>query len=592
MKSKLSGTWRFNVVFGLLMLAVPALCVHMWMLMRDRSAQAARLAEMQARMTIPIPARTGTIFARTRNGWVPLAISRQSPGVFVDPKLLESEKGSQGLPLASKALAPILAWTPERVQKEILARGQDSEFVWLQKDLNEPQATAVKALDLPGIGLEYEWRRFYPSGGLASQVVGFRLGDGLPGGGIELSMKDHLAADSGKQICIADAGRRPIWVVQPESKPPRDGNHVFLFIDAVIQETLEKAVAAAVDKYEAHWGVGVVMDPYTGQVMAMCSMPSFDPNQYTAARDEDRTNRAIVMPFEPGSVFKPIIAASAVDCGALTWETKIDCGDGVYIAAKGGRISDHGNSYGVLTLWDVIVHSSNIGMAHVGEKLGNSKQFEILRQFNFGQPTGVELPGEDPGLVRQLSKWDGYSLRRVPFGQEVGVTALQLITAYCPLVNGGMLLRPHLVDQIAEGDRVLYKANVEPVRRVLKESNSNTTRLVLQDVVERGTGKACQMERWTSLGKTGTAQIPVNGHYTDEDYAGSFLGAAPVGHPRVLCLITIYRPNRHKGYYGGAVAAPAVKEVLEKTMAYLNVPEDIPPGERAKRKGAGPARGW
>ncbi|MGB2820011.1 MAG: penicillin-binding protein 2, partial [Phycisphaerae bacterium] len=408
-------------------------------------------------------------------------------------------------------------------------------------------------------------------------VVGFRLHDGAGGGGLELSLDRHLRAADGRRVILADAFRRPIWPVAEQSRPPRDGCSVFLCLDAVIQDVLQNAVAASVQEFDAKWGTGVVVDPRTGEVLAMCSVPSFDPGRFQHAAAGSRTNRAVCVPFEPGSALKPVFAAAAVDAALVTYQTQVYCENGSYRAHRGGRISDHGSHYGHLTVEDVVVHSSNIGMAKIGEKLGNRLQFATAHRFGFGARTDVGLPGESPGIIRPLRKWDGYSLRRVPFGQEISVTALQLAMAFSSLANGGLLMKPRLVDHVCSADgKVIWRGRPVVVRRVLKPSVAERTLAVLQQVVERGTGKRSRLEHWTSFGKTGTAEIPGPGGYVPGAYVGSFVGGAPVSQPRVLCLISVYWPDQSKGYYGAKVAAPFVKEVLTRTLTYLNVPPDRP----------------
>jgi len=287
------------------------------------------------------------------------------------------------------------------------------------------------------------------------------------------------------------------------------------------------------------------------------------------------------MPFEPGSVFKPVVVAGAVDAGVVSYQEEIFCENGLYNAPRGGRISDHGKSYGTLTITDGVVLSSNICMAKIGEKLGNEMIHRIVERFGFGQQTGIDLPGQSPGILRPLAKWDGYSMRRVPFGQEISATALQVTMAFCALANGGQLLRPRLVELVADNEgQVLYQSHKEVVRRVLSPPVAAQSLAVLEEVVRRGTGRACQMEQWRSFGKTGTAQIAGGGGYVEDAYVGSFVGGAPTSNPRVLCMIAIYRPDKHRGYYGATVAAPYVKQVLEHSLTYLGVPPDkAEPGE-------------
>lgn len=569
---KTPGTWRYNLVYGVLMLAVGGLGVRLWLLLRRAPVEAAAMAVRQQRMVVPLSARPGNIFARTRNRYVLMAASRQMPSCYADPLLL----ADRDLAGAAVAVARVLGLDPLEVQNRLILRRR-SRFIWLKRDISDAEVRKVQALRLPAIGVCHEWRRVYPNDKLGGTVVGFRCLDGRAGGGMELAQARHLVALDGKRVMLADAFRRPIWPLVEESSPPRDGGHVFLTLDLIIQGYLQEAVAESVERFGAKWGTGVVVNPNTGEVLAMCSVPTFDPNRFNRVGPASRVNRAITVPFEPGSIAKPIFAAAAVDAGLVRYDTKIFCENGLYRARRGGRITDHGQRYGWLTVEDIVVKSSNIGMTKVGEKLGNEALFATARRFGFGQKTGLGLPGESRGIVRELPKWDGYSLRRVPFGQEISVTALQMTMAFCPLVNGGLLVAPRLVDHLTDaGGRVVWQGSTKVVRRVLAPAVARKTLGVLRQVVERGTGKACRMARWTSLGKTGTAQIPGQGGYVEGAYTGSFIGGAPATGPRVLCMISIYWPQQSRGYYGSKVAAPYVRQVLQRTLDYLGVPPDQP----------------
>jgi len=454
-----------------------------------------------------------------------------------------------------------------------MLRRRDKRFVWIARRLDAAAARAVRQADLPGVGLLQEWQREYPHGTLAATVIGFRRTDGVAGGGLEAALDEHLHAEDGRRVALADARRRAVWPLADQSRPPHDGANVFLTIDVVIQRALAEAVGEAVRHHRAKWGTGVVVNPHTGEVLAMCSVPTFDPNAYRRTTPAQRTNRAISTPYEPGSVAKPLFAAAAVNAGLLRWDSRIFCENGLYRTRGGGVIRDH-HSYGRLSLTDVVVKSSNVGMAKVGERLGNGRLHAVARRFGLGQRTGVGLGGESPGILRPRDDWDGYSTRRVPFGQEVSVTALQLTMAFASLVNGGELLRPRLVDRVVAADgTVVHRGRREVVRRTLRPDVSAAMLDVLRQVVERGTGKRCRLSRWTSFGKTGTAQIAGRGGYVDGAYTASFVGGAPAGRPELLCTISIYWPREH-GYYGGTVAAPRVRRVLEQALAYRGVPPD------------------
>ncbi len=573
MSKESPGKWRLELVYGLLLLAMGGLGYRLYHLVTVVRPEAEKRVQRQELLTAPDPGRPGGIYVRAGKALVPVAESRQVPSVFVDPGLMDDAN----LAPTAIALAQVLQMDPVRVQEKLFLR-RDTRFAWIGRQVTPEEANAVRDLRLKWVGVDYEWRREYPCGALAGTVVGYPpVGDpNVPSGaGIERRMSREMAPRDGRRVLVTDVSRRPISLVAERTQPPQDGLNVVLCLDASIQAFLEKAVAEAVAKNQAKWGAGVVLQPYTGEVLAMCSVPGLNPNDFRNADPNQRSNRAIEFPYEPGSVAKPIFAAAAVERRVATYDTLINCEGGTYTAPRGGTISDHGNHYGMLSLRDVIVHSSNIGMAKVGEKLGNAQIYEIARQFGLGQPTGVDLPGDNRGILRPLRAWDGYSTRRVPFGQEISCTTLQLGMAFCALVNGGELLRPRVVDRILDPERNVVKEYPRTVvRRVLSRSVSDQTLSVLTDVVERGTGSECRKSPWSMFGKTGTAQIAKRGVYVDRAFVASFVGGAPARSPRALCLVSVYWPNYSINHFGAKVAAPAVREVLEQTMAYLGVPPD------------------
>ncbi|MGC9454355.1 MAG: peptidoglycan D,D-transpeptidase FtsI family protein [Phycisphaerae bacterium] len=579
--SRRSGAWRHNLLFGLLMVAVVAMGARLAMLIRDRPADAVEQIRRQQEMVIPLPARPGNVYARTHSRNVLLAGSRQVPSCFADPALISDSE----LPAVVADVADVLDVSEKELLRSIERRRQ-SRFVWLAREISESQADAVRELSIPAVGIIHEWRRSYPNGELAGNVIGFRRIDGVAGGGLELALDDHLQPQAGREVLLADASRRPIWPLAARSDPPRDGRHVFTTLDMVIQGYLTEAVAESVGEHHAQWGTGIVINPQTGEILAMCSVPGFDPNSYNTSDPQARSNRAVSSPFEPGSVLKPVFAAAAVQYGEATYDTRIFCENGVYHAHRGGRISDHGHSYGELTVAEGVIHSSNILMAKLGERIGNRRLFETARQFGFGSETSVPLPGESPGIIRPLENWDGYSTRRVPFGQEISVTTVQLAMAFGAIANGGLLMEPVLIDHVTDASgEVVYRNEPRVVRRVLSPEVSAETLQVLRRVVTEGTGKACRLENWSSFGKTGTAQVAGEGGYVDGAYVGSFVGGAPASDPKLLCVVSIYRPDASRGYYGSKVAAPYVRRILEQSLSYLDVPPDIP-------EGAGSATAW
>jgi cell division protein FtsI/penicillin-binding protein 2 len=556
---------------------------------RERAEELESLKRGQ-RITMSLDARPGNILARSRHTHVALATSRQQPGCYIDPKNVPMDKMSA----VAIQLAKILHMDPNEVFDTINNR-KDDRFVWVRRPITDTQATQIRQAcsadarkgDTPSVlrhnflGILYEWKREYPNDTLASTVVGYVQKNGDPGGGLELAAKSTLQAKPGVRVVQADAARRPFVAMLKDSRRSVNGNNVRLSLDVVIQSTLERAVAGAVEKYGAEWGTGVVMDPQTGDILAMCSAPNFNPNQYTETGPESKLNRAICLAYEPGSIFKPIIAAAAVNDRTVNYDTMFATGNGIYVARRGGRISDHGHSYGTIPLRMVIIKSSNVGMAKLGEKIGNERLYSMLKEWGFGKKTGVGLGGETWGQVRAFSAWNGYTLRRIPFGQEMSANALQLTRAFCAFANGGLLMQPRLIQSITDENGAVVEAfRPKAIRRVLSAKVAAQTLKVLASVVTDGTGKAARLDGYTSFGKTGTAQVSNQHGYIDGAYTGSFIGGAPVKKPRLICLVSIHRPDRSKGYYGGTVAAPAVRRVLQETLEYLNVPQDKPSATR------------
>lgn len=575
---------RTNMAFATIMVCVVALGGWLVWVMIDRRTEALGVADTQHRRKIIIPARRGSILARTRHDNQILACSRQVPSCFADPKLLTDDE----IYGVCVKLAKILRVDPMQLQLKIMRR-REQRFVWLRREITRRQAEAIDRLGLRAIGIQYEWRRAYPAGAVAPTLIGWRRIDGVPGGGLEMSMDHVMGADDGKQVVVADAARRPLRALTGMSTPPRDGNAIHLTIDVVIQGYLQDALADAYEKYkdtetDETWVTGVVVRPSTGEILAMASMPNFDPNDFSRP-GSSRTNRAITLPYEPGSIAKPIFSAAAVNAGKLRWSDSIDCEQGRYRAHRGGTITDHGHHYGRLTLKMVNVRSSNIGMAKVGEMCGNEMLYKVARDFGFGQETGIRLPGESRGQLRPVERWDGYSLRRVPFGQEISCTALQMTMAFSALANGGKLMKPILVDRITDGKGTVYHQS-EPtvVRQVIRPEVSRQALEVMRLVVDddHGTGKRCRMDNWTSFGKTGTAQVvgrdPADGvyRYLPRKFTASFIGGAPASDPELVCLVSVYCPDYSKGHYGGTVATPYVRRVLENSLNYLGVPHDKP----------------
>ena len=599
-----------HVLFALMGLGLIALGVRLFIFQQSCQAEKAAQALAQQQRTVILPARRGTIFANSHSMRVALASSRQVPSCFADPSIIRDEEFQP----ISDALAPVLGMKPQDIFARLTANRHD-KFVWLARRLDDKVAQKVvqtmQEMRLPGrnevpcVGIQSEWRRYYPNGSLAAHVVGFAgapsAGEDAKGlEGMELNCDEILRAIDGKRVLLVDAGRRAYGSQPEEYIAPQDGNHVQLTIDAVIQGFLEEALEARVEFCRAESGVGVVMNPQTGEILALANVPTYDLNNFSKADMESRRNRAITDPYEPGSAFKPFIAVQALAKGAVRMGEVIDCHQGAY-NCRSGRLLHDADDHGLLSFEGVLIHSSNIGMAIIGERLGNDRLYEFVNNFGFGRKTGLELKGEDPGLVNPLKRWTSYTTTSVPMGQEVGVTAIQLATAFSAIGNDGLLLKPRLIQAVYDAnDKMIEdRSAVQAVRQIVPPQLCRMFReQTLGKVPVEGTGRTGRLDGWTSFGKTGTAQISRKGGrgYEPDAYTATYVAGAPVGKPRLVCLISVRKPDRAVLHYGGTVSGPVVKEVLEKSLAYLDVPMDdlLPDGtpvSKTKKAAVKPAPG-
>ncbi|MCP4591013.1 MAG: penicillin-binding protein 2 [bacterium] len=525
-------------------------------------ARLRQVAEQQHIGHTPVPARRGLIFdARGRV----IAGSELVPSVFADPGLIED------LPSFAQRLAPALGMIAGEVEDVVRWSGAP-RFCWLKRRIGADQERDVDGLALPGVGMVRESARRYPLGNSLAQVLGFVGAEGTGLAGVELHYDDHLRGRDGRLSSIRDVRRRAIWRRGGDTVAAVDGGHLMLAIDTVIQGIVEDELARSVAAFEAESGVAVVMSPGTGDVVAMACHPTFNPATYTDSSPECWRNRVVVDPVEPGSTIKAMIAGGALDAGVVTLTETIFCHQGEYTV--GGRVLHDTKPHGNLTFEEIVAHSSNIGMAILGQRLGNPALHEIVGRFGFGCRTGIDFPGEGGGVVLPLRRWTKYSTTSIPMGYEIGVTPLQLATAYCAVVNGGVLLKPRLVRALlaADGTPVEVFEGPEPVRRVLPaEIARYLTERALVGVVRRDGNEA---SAYPMLGKTGTAKLthPDRRGYAEGAYLSSFLGAAPVSDPQLVVLVMVRRPDPRIGYYGRAVALPVVRRILDSALTYLEVP--------------------
>lgn len=504
-----------------------------------------------------------------------LAASVEAYNVFVEPRRLREYPDQ--IQVAAGSLQEILG-TPGPEICRMIDESRNPGYVKIKPGISPEERALVKEINLPAVGIETDWDRSYPASRLTGHIVGFVGTDNTGLSGLELKYNSLLEGTPGKHVFVVDVLRRPIAVQAGEGKDAEDGLNLILTLDSVIQRFVHEALKEKMDEYEAESAVAIVMNPWTGAILAMVSLPDFEPAQFSKTPQDRMRNRALTDPFEPGSIFKPIVAAIALEAGAVGYNEKFNCESGFW--SKYGGIGEFGNhQYKMLNVREIILHSSNIGMAKIGLKMGQKKLYDGLKLFGFSSRTGVDLPGEEPGLVWSLPKWSKYSVTRIPFGHEVMVTPIQICRAYSILANGGYVIKPHIVRAVVNnrGEIVEDRQPTAGMGSIIKTEVANwTVRKAMSDVVNEGTGDRAKMDNIQVWGKTGTANIAVNGHYDWKNYVASFVGGAPAEKPEVVVLVSIRKPNRSlgKGYSGGRVAAPVVHDILENTLRYMGVIEE------------------
>lgn len=511
---------------------------------------------------IHLQARRGNVYDRVGR---PLAVTRVAWRLFVDPLLIEDHN------TFSEMVGYRLGYDPAAIEQAISAR-IDKRFVVLEQRLSEKRHRLAEQLELSGLATQPYLVRDYPLGSVAAAVIGFVGRDRHGLEGMEASLDTHLAGQAGTLQYRRDARGEALWVRQQTYRPDSDGGSISLTIDATIQSIAETELSAACRRFDAKVGMLVAMEPRTGQILAMANYPTYDLNHFKDADADRRRNRCVTDAFEPGSVFKPFVWAAAIEAGVTHPGEVFNAHSGFYVTPKGRRLRDaHG--YDRLTCEQAMIKSSNIVMAIIGQRLDASTMFDAVGAFGFGRVANSGLPGEAPGLVHPLKNWTHYSVTSIPMGQEIGVTALQMVRAFSVFANDGMLVSPIVQLPALSGDG----GPVRVYESVLSARTATLTRSVLRKVVTDGTGRKANSPLYSLWGKTGTAQIasPDGRGYLSDQYVASFIAGAPYEEPKLIVGCFIHRPDPAKEYYGGRVSAPVVRNVMEQGLAYLGVePED------------------
>jgi cell division protein FtsI (penicillin-binding protein 3) len=529
-------------------------------------------AERQQRRTIEVPAKRGEIL--DREGRV-LAYSVDADSIYAVPPEIEDPHRTIG------ALCHVLRDCTRDFRSALLERlRRQRAFVWVRRQVSPEEAAAIAKLDLAGIGMLKETRRYYPNTTIAAHVLGYVGLDNTGLSGIELSYDRYIRGKPGTALVQTDARRHAFSRTE---RPPTTGASVELTVDQILQWIAERELKAAIAHHRAASGTVIIMDPWTGEVLAMANEPTFNPNAFGRAKEPALRNRAIQDIYEPGSTFKVVTASAALEENVIGPSDPVDVSQG-YIRIGSRRVDDV-HRYNVLSFSDVIVKSSNVGAIKVGLRLGPERLNRYVRRFGFGRTLSPDLNGEERGIV--WSQLNDSALASVSMGYQIGVTPLQMAAAVSSVANGGQLLEPRLVRAIQGPDG---RAAIQPrtLRRTIEAKTAAELTAIMEEVVERGTAQAAKIEGFTIAGKTGTAAKLVNGAYSKSEYMSSFVGFVPSRKPVATILVVIDSPRG--AYYGGAVAAPVFKRIAGATLRHFGVPPTInpPPAVLVKRAAHGP----
>ncbi|MFZ3063972.1 MAG: penicillin-binding protein 2 [Nitrospirota bacterium] len=517
-----------------------------------------KIAVRQHQKTVALEPLRGTIY--DRKGRV-LAVNLDVESVYAVPSEIENTYET------ARRLSKLLNEDFRVIERKLKS---DKGFVWIARKLDPNISTRIKNEDLEGIGFIKESKRFYPKKELFGQLIGFAGLDNTGLSGIEARYDEFLKGEDGFVILERDARGSHIF---PSSgyKPPVKGRDIILTIDEGIQYICERELDKAIQKTHAKSGMIIGMDPKTGEMLAMAVKPSFNPNEFIKYAPEEWRNRIVSDPYEPGSTLKVIVASAALEDKVASPSEPMFFGEDK-IDIDGEIIHDTVKEKGRLSFRDVIKRSSNVGAVRIGMRLGKERLYSHLKSFGFGERTDIDISGESKGILRQTREWSKRSIGTVSLGQEIGVTPIQLITAFSAVANNGWMMKPFVVSEIRDGDKIVRKVYPEIKKRVISAETAAEMTRILTSVVEGGTGERAAIEGYRVAGKTGTAQKidPKTGLYSDKYFISSFIGYAPAEDPQIVLLVVIDSPEGIA--WGGSIAAPVFKSVAEDVLLYMNAP--------------------
>ena len=558
-----SGKWlRFRVVSILLFFLVlyVALVSRAFQLQVVSGETLGKLADRQHKASLTLYPERRFIF--DRNGQK-LAATIMADSVYVDPSNVEDRTK------VSSNLSSILGVKRQKITGALSNQGS---FRWIARQISPVRTERIRTLKLKGVHLVQEPRRFYPHRELACHLLGFAGLDSTGLDGLESKYDEYLKGVPKKVVWGRDARGRKIYLSDDSGSAVDDRScSLFLTIDSKIQYIVESQLKKAIEDTGAKGGTVIVMDPGTGEVLAMANEPLFNPNEFSIYPADARRNRAVTDCFDPGSVFKPFMAAAALEEGLVTETDIFDCENGSYTVGNRVIHDAQNEKFQELNLPDIIKHSSNIGSVKIAEKLGKEKFYHYITMFGFGSKTGIDLPGESRGILRNSKDWTDVDFATIAFGQGVSVTAIQLVTAMSAIANDGVLMKPHVVRCMVDKKGSVVK-EIEPVavRRVISPETSHRITSILTDVVEEGTGGNARIVNLSVAGKTGTSQkFDFDlGRYSARKVEASFIGFFPAEDPQMVILVMLDEPKIHR--WGGAAAAPVFKEVSEQILRCFN----------------------
>ena len=563
-----------GVIFTLIFLVILGKAIYLQVFCaKDLSKRAAEEYEKDQTST----GKRGSIF--DRNG-KEMAVTIDVTSVAVSPRKIDDKKK------AAKALSIALNLDKSSVMEKL---DTNRPFVWIKRHVSPKEVSTVQDLNITGINFVPETKRYYPNKTLGAQILGFTGLDGHGLEGLEFYYDDVLKERSEKSKVLKDArgmefGYKKIEFTSGEEKGEidnvvgKDGLNLILTLDQTIQYITESALKTYTEKAKAKSGIAVVMSPKTGAILALAHYPVFNPNAFGDFDKDTWRNRSVTDPFEPGSTMKIFTAAAGLESRKATVKSIFFCENGAYNIGRNTIHDTH--PHGWLSLPQIVKFSSNIGVVKLGEAIGREYLHESFKKFGFGDKTGVDFPGESPGMLTNYEKWSNIDAGAIAFGQGVSVSAIQLLSAASAIANKGILMKPYIVQAITD-NKGNFKKGFLPrkVRRVLSDDNAAIIMRIMEGVVtEEGTGMNASLENYRVSGKTGTAQkVDERGVYAKGKYVASFLGFAPAEDPEVGILVSIDEPEGN--HYGGVVSAPAFKVIAQKTLEYLNV-EPSPAGEK------------